>query len=623
MAAGAATTPCIKALCIGVDDYQHLKPLENAVSDARRMQLELEISGCPSSFLKIPTRQAMTESLSSLSSDCSKTPPKLVLVFFAGHGIQLHNGETAMLPCDIARAEEAKDTRMTMMTVADLWKALDQVASGNSKPPPLLLIIDACRDPVQGLERTEPNLNNRNMRTTLSLILSCKRGQQASDESAFLKDLLDVELGMFAQNQKLTQAIDHAVRISRTREQQVITLCTEHIPDGLCIRSDPTVARDIGQMIEAGRQVAAASNRQQEPTGGPASGSRPQADQGMEMVAAYSVAPAQTGADMFRRSLLGVVKESLASLLDESPRWNVCSIFLLVFLRYEGTTYSTKAIRGYFDGLAKKMIGPKLIRRVGEFFANGNIRSEMLEQWVRETYGDIDQTKMVVAAIDFAVQQETTRSLADKPEEWRDEIDLWKMEVNLSDFFSSARNHSGITEEDALDKAEEYLKEKITDDQAATLAIHVLSRVVETGSCVAFLKTTRLGSVCLSVMLGRRVREALRGEREEHVFRTWVSSSGWVYGSHEHGELEERLDKEKVEELRATLDAVGRDGTSFMRWKELEREGALSVLPYQQVSPAAGGELKQIAVEATRAACGWISLVSADARQHRAAASSS
>eukprot|EP00960_Hanusia_phi_P031831 749495-Hanusia_phi.AAC.1 len=131
----AAATPRVKSLCIGVDAYRHLERLQNAVSDARRMHRELEASGSSSSLLDNPTRQEMEQSLSALARDCRKSPPRLTLVFFAGHGKQLSNGEASMLPCDIPRLEESEECRRSMMTVADLWKTMSEAAHSDVKLP--------------------------------------------------------------------------------------------------------------------------------------------------------------------------------------------------------------------------------------------------------------------------------------------------------------------------------------------------------------------------------------------------------------------------------------------------------------------------------------------------------
>eukprot|EP00960_Hanusia_phi_P003503 103868-Hanusia_phi.AAC.1 len=187
---------------------------------------------------------------------------------------------------------------------------------------PLLVIIDACRDEVQGIERIEPSKpSNENTGFLLSLCLSCSRGQQASDDSEFLKDLLDEEQGMFAKNQTLRSAIDYAVVQSLSRDQIPTTFLPVIIPKDLCLRPDPTVATDAGKVIEATKHIATSFSLQEKPAVGPASGFKPRVDLGGEVVAAYSHASAETGADVFRRSLLALLQESLSSLLDESPRW--------------------------------------------------------------------------------------------------------------------------------------------------------------------------------------------------------------------------------------------------------------------------------------------------------------
>eukprot|EP00960_Hanusia_phi_P014272 420913-Hanusia_phi.AAC.1 len=114
---------------------------------------------------------------------------------------------------------------------------------------PLLVIIDAGGGEVQGMERIEPSKpsNENNNGFLLSLCISCSRGQPASDESEFLKDLLDEGQGMFAKNQTLRSAIEYAVQQSLSRDQIPTTFLPEIIPKDLCLRPDPTVPTDAGK----------------------------------------------------------------------------------------------------------------------------------------------------------------------------------------------------------------------------------------------------------------------------------------------------------------------------------------------------------------------------------------
>ncbi|EKX37305.1 hypothetical protein GUITHDRAFT_116571 [Guillardia theta CCMP2712] len=116
----------VKALCIGADVYTHLDPLDEAVKDARRMHRDLEgSSGCSSFLLANPsTRQSMLDILSSLAMDCQTKRPELMLVFYAGHAIQLSSGEIAMLTCDVVRPEMSEEQGWSVVTVADMLSAM-------------------------------------------------------------------------------------------------------------------------------------------------------------------------------------------------------------------------------------------------------------------------------------------------------------------------------------------------------------------------------------------------------------------------------------------------------------------------------------------------------------------
>ncbi|EKX34931.1 hypothetical protein GUITHDRAFT_146844 [Guillardia theta CCMP2712] len=562
----------IKTLCIGIDAYEHISTLDNAIRDATDVHNQLESSpGCQATLLVNPsTRTAITSQISSLVRDRKTRGLELILVFFAGHGMQLSKGDIALLTSDIVRAEESEETKQSMITVADMLEALrDGAAQNSDRIPPLLVIIDACRNSKRsawmGMERLEHEGSSLIQRMRVSLCLSCSRGQQASDESAFLEDLLDSEQGMFAQNRRLKLAIEYAVRMSYDREQgkygqYARTLCTELIPDKLCLRNDKTVAADLQQIRMGVESLIQSEGMQPDST-----------DSGVQVVAAYSPAATRTGADVFRESLLQLVRKSLFSLQDKGPRWKICSMFLLVFLSNKGTTYKKQGDRGFFHAFAKQMVGPELIKTVGKAMVADEIWSEKLERWIRERYGEIDRKKMVTAAIDFTVREEIRSSLRHMEEEANAEIKWWTRNDYLADHYSKGEKE----QEEALDLAEEYLKDKITADQegrlSPLLAVHVLSRVVETGSCVAFLKMTRLSSACMSVMLAKSVREVLGGNGKEGLFRTWISSSGWLSGPREYGEMEERMEAKEVEMLRTLLLTVGGGVSKFIDWKKLEQ----------------------------------------------------
>jgi hypothetical protein len=89
----------VAGLCVGVDDYQHLRKLQNAVRDAEAVSNALRsVPGCYSEAIRNP--KTATELRHQLRTrlqdpDLAKHPPQLFVVYYAGHGFLQHgpNGE--------------------------------------------------------------------------------------------------------------------------------------------------------------------------------------------------------------------------------------------------------------------------------------------------------------------------------------------------------------------------------------------------------------------------------------------------------------------------------------------------------------------------------------------------
>jgi hypothetical protein len=165
-----------KALIIGNDNYKNVSKLNNATSDAKAMSTALTALGFKVTvFLDIDEKafkQALREFKMSIQGGDE------VLVFFAGHGVQL-GATNYLLPTDIKgdNEEQVKDEAI------QLQRILDDLQERKAKFS--LAIIDACRDnPFKGSGRA---LGGRGLAPTTAatgqmVMFSAGSGQQALDK---------------------------------------------------------------------------------------------------------------------------------------------------------------------------------------------------------------------------------------------------------------------------------------------------------------------------------------------------------------------------------------------------------------------------------------------------------
>ena len=165
-----------KALIIGNDNYKNVSKLLNASEDAKAMSTALTAIGFKvNMYLDIDEKrfkQALREFKMSIQGGDE------VLVFFAGHGVQL-GATNYLLPTDIKgdNEEQVKDEAI------QLQRILDDLQERKAKFS--LAIIDACRDnPFKGSGRA---LGGRGLAPTTAatgqmVMFSAGSGQQALDK---------------------------------------------------------------------------------------------------------------------------------------------------------------------------------------------------------------------------------------------------------------------------------------------------------------------------------------------------------------------------------------------------------------------------------------------------------
>ena len=164
-----------QALVIGNDAYQAVPKLLNARADARAMAKQLEATGFKVTLLFDLTERTMKDALRTFRTSVEGGDE--VIVFFAGHGVQL-GAANYLLPVDIRgdSEEQVKDEAIRLQRI------LDDLSERKARFS--LAIVDACRDnPFKGSGRA---IGGRGLAPAAAasgqmVIFSAGTGQQALD----------------------------------------------------------------------------------------------------------------------------------------------------------------------------------------------------------------------------------------------------------------------------------------------------------------------------------------------------------------------------------------------------------------------------------------------------------
>lgn len=164
------------ALVIGNDAYRKVSKLEKAGNDATAMARELKAAGFEVLLHRDLDYRGMVKAVETLAN--SITGGDQVVVFFAGHGVQIKSG-SYLLPVDI-EANSESEVEKTAYGLNDLTDKLS-----DAKASFALVMVDACRDNplkskgrsiggTRGLSAIEPPKGQM-------VIYSASKGQQALD----------------------------------------------------------------------------------------------------------------------------------------------------------------------------------------------------------------------------------------------------------------------------------------------------------------------------------------------------------------------------------------------------------------------------------------------------------
>src|SRR5947209_6231973 len=107
------------ALIIGNDSYS-VRPLQNAVNDARAMDRALREAGFTTILKENATLKVMDEGLVELLEHLG--PDDTALFFYAGHAVQIENGNM-LIPVDFQQASSVIDAKYKSFSMA---RAVDE-----------------------------------------------------------------------------------------------------------------------------------------------------------------------------------------------------------------------------------------------------------------------------------------------------------------------------------------------------------------------------------------------------------------------------------------------------------------------------------------------------------------
>ena len=164
------------ALVIGNDNYMAVGKLQKAVNDATAMARELKSAGFAVQLHQNLNYRGTVKAIENFASGISGGDE--VVVFYAGHGVQIKNGNY-LLPTDIEVSSESEIEK----TAYDLLTLTEKLA--DAKPAFSLVIVDACRDnPLRSKGRsigTARGLSAIEAPKGQMIVYSASRGQQALD----------------------------------------------------------------------------------------------------------------------------------------------------------------------------------------------------------------------------------------------------------------------------------------------------------------------------------------------------------------------------------------------------------------------------------------------------------
>ncbi|HEV7308194.1 caspase family protein [Ensifer sp.] len=138
------------ALLIGNSRYEVATPLRNPENDIEIVGAALEKSGFAVTKVANATASDTLSAIDAFVSRLAAVENPVVMVYFAGHGVQLA-GENYLLPVDVKLGSE-EELRTVALSLGDLARRLDAVRSSLQ-----IVVLDSCRnnpfEQTRGLQR--------------------------------------------------------------------------------------------------------------------------------------------------------------------------------------------------------------------------------------------------------------------------------------------------------------------------------------------------------------------------------------------------------------------------------------------------------------------------------------
>ena len=147
------------ALVIGNDAYM-MRPLKNAVNDARAVDKALQAVGFKTVLVEDASKAKMEEEISSLMDRLG--PNDTVLFYFSGHAVQIDE-ENVLIPVDMNNAKSITEAKIKSFSLNLLFEEL-----AKSKAKNRIVILDSCR--------SNPITDDRGLRSGLAVPLKAGRG---------------------------------------------------------------------------------------------------------------------------------------------------------------------------------------------------------------------------------------------------------------------------------------------------------------------------------------------------------------------------------------------------------------------------------------------------------------
>jgi uncharacterized caspase-like protein len=129
------------ALVVGIDRYEHLRPLRNAVNDARGVAEALVASGYDVIYLPDATDAAFEAAIEQFAIKVAAA--ELGIFYYAGHGFEVDGGNY-LIARDTGLRDDGMPRRSQSIELLELYREITEPDT------PVIIMVDACRNNPQG-----------------------------------------------------------------------------------------------------------------------------------------------------------------------------------------------------------------------------------------------------------------------------------------------------------------------------------------------------------------------------------------------------------------------------------------------------------------------------------------